>query len=47
MDAYNIAVYALRKIPSIYDDKTYNQSFTTNYSAQSDAQESIKTYKSI
>ena len=47
MNAFNIAVYALNKIPTIYDETTYNHTFTTGYQAQTAAQESIKDYKSV
>jgi hypothetical protein len=47
MSAFNIAVYALNNVKSIYNASTYNKSFYTSYDTQSAAQDSIENYKSV
>lgn len=47
MSAFNIAVYALNNVKSIYNGTTYNKSFQTSYDAQDAAKTSIEDYKSV
>lgn len=47
MNAFNLCVYVLNKVNSVYDKKSYDKSFETNSTSEKDAIESIKNYKSI
>lgn len=46
MNAFNLALYALNNVPSVYDADTYNKTFTTSYAAYRDGTQSIEDYKS-
>ena len=47
MNAFNLCVYVLNKVSSVYDKKSYDRSFETNSTSEKNAIESIENYKSI